>query len=309
MPTTYAEFDSTPATLVADLKTRITASTDWVAFTGGGLTNTVKATTTRGAEMVVMLDSVAPTVQRAQFRVFRTHNGTTGTDPLERYVIWKTETGGTTALPLHCVVSAGKDHLFIAIEGPYAGETGASATNGSYRQSFFLGELLPYFAADTVPAVVLCAHTATALTTSNVQLTCVVSRNQANTASWVPARLGTVSTVDVGALVTDTANLNPRASDGNTYLWPWVVAEQAAGMRGRLKEIYFAGHSGPVVLPGEYQPLAGDDVTFGGRTYRSQRPMAGPGVASADNPSTPWGVTYLSGTGATSGPLLYVPRT
>jgi hypothetical protein len=113
MAVTFAQFDTTPAGAVAAIKAAILASTDWSNPAG----DRVICTTTRGAAMVVDLADAAASVATLQFGVYRT----TGlADKIIRYLRWRVS-GGATSDPLHCAVSAGKDHLFITVEGPRAG--------------------------------------------------------------------------------------------------------------------------------------------------------------------------------------------
>lgn len=265
MATYYADFDSTPANLVATLKTEIVKSTDWTNITG----NIMKATTTRGAEMVVDLTDAAITSMRMQCGVYRTHNGTTGTDKVIRYVAWKATVTGATTDILHVQLSVGKEHFYLAVEGPRQGEPNpddSSNFTGSMRQPLFLGDIVPYFASDTVPAVLLLGNTAsTAFSSETVH----VSRNAANSASWVPARLGTMTMPKAPTDVSGVQTYSPRrecSADGNTYLWPWVVLEDTAGIRGRIAKCFFAGFNksggSTDAVPSLYARS-----TYGGETY------------------------------------------
>src|SRR4051812_49534066 len=102
MGNTFSTFDCTPTTAVAAIKAAILASTDWSNPAG----DRVVCTTTRGASMVVDLADAAATSFKLQFGIYRT----TGlADKIIRYLLWASS-GGTTSDPLHCVVSAGKEH-------------------------------------------------------------------------------------------------------------------------------------------------------------------------------------------------------
>ncbi|HEY1292925.1 MAG TPA: hypothetical protein VGJ60_07600 [Chloroflexota bacterium] len=240
MPNYFAEFNSTPANIVADMKARILNSSNW-ANISGGTGNVMQAVTSRGAQMNVDLADAAATAQRMQLGVYRSYSAGSGTDKLTRYLCWHSVTGATTDT-IHAMVSAGQDHLLMSIEGPRAGETNAdSASLGSMRQVFFLGDVVPYFAGEPNPIVVLIANP-TATTQMDVD-TCWVSRNRADTASWVTAKLATLSMPNGGSQA-GAAWLNPQRAclvDGNNYLWPYVVIEDAAGIRGRIGKCFSAG--------------------------------------------------------------------
>lgn len=268
----YAEFDTTPANAAADIKTKILTQSDWASLTGSGLTSCVKATTTRGAQMVVDFADVAATAVRMQLGLYRTHDGTTGVDKAIRYLTVRS-TGGATTDPWHVVVSASKEHLYVSVEGPRSGEPNPVATDGSLRQLFFLGDLLPYFATDAVPAVV-CVGQSNSSSGSNVT-NCWVSRNAVNTASWVSAYLGSVcapiSSISAGA---NRENLpNQAAADSNCYLWPYVVVENTAGLRGRLANTFFVCWNvvdgpDPIFAPGQ-------KFSYAGGTYIAVTPHKG----------------------------------
>lgn len=254
------------------------ANTTWAFSHASGVVvrngaTVLKATTTRGAEMVV--DLAGPSgvsLSRLTVSVYRSWAAGVGADQVIRYLSWR-PAGGAYTDPLHCVVAAGKEHLFFSVEGPRAGEPNAdSATLGSYRQYLALCDLVPYLAADTVPAVVLAGYTGTATTDETPYA--YVSRNQADTASWVQARMGTVCFPGGdGATLTPTT-LTQQASDGNTYLFPYVVVENAAGLRGRLPILY-AGYNASTLV-GEPIVTPGALFTVDGVAYRAVGTHRGP---------------------------------
>lgn len=263
MGTTFSMFDTTPAGVVAAIKAAILTSTDWSNPAGDRL----QCTTTRGAAMVVDLSDAAATVARLQVGVYRT---TALADKVIRYLQWKTAAGATTDI-LHCTVSAGKEHIFIAVEGPRVGEANPdSISNGSFKPLLFLCDLLPYNTADTTPAVVLGGTTVAGVTPSGSSSYYIhVSRNAANTASWVQGTLETLYPVDSSSSVTtplryNSPSVNP--SDGSRVLRPFIVTEDVAGMRGRLAKLHHMGFSnstGGSDFP--VTPLT--KVTLGAETY------------------------------------------
>ena len=346
MATAYSEFDSTPATIINDVRAKILQSSDWADLTptavlttttaayasGAGNLNIsstatnapglsvgdviiidkglateerltingrnsatamqvtpnttqahasgatvhsgralLKATTTDGAQMVVDLADALGGAQRLSMGVYRTHDGTTGVDKLQRYLNWR-DSGGATTDPLHCVVSAGKEHVWITIEGPRLGEPNVSGANGSYRQTFALLAVAPYFDNDTTPAVACIGHYGTSGNDSSVANHAHISRNRAGTASWVQARLLTMAvavaptTATFAPMYTTTPSAVVAGADGNTYFWPYVVVEATDGLRGRLKPVLFAGFNSAVTA-GDPIWVNGQKVVVGGVSY------------------------------------------
>lgn len=252
----------------------------------------LKATTTRGAQMVVDLAGSVQTQQLTSLCpiFYRTHNGTVAgaVDPTStRYVFFRTNaTGASITMPLHVVVSASKEHLFVSIEGPRPYESGASSTTyGSLKQYFYLADLVPYHAADTVPAVVLGAGIGNSATNTVAAggASCFVSRNAANTASWNPGRVASLSVPNAG--VAEQPALRRRCTiDGNTYFFPYVFFDEVEGIRGRLNNILYAGSNAPT---GPYdEPVTiGDTATYGGQTLKTVAIDKNDGGSTSDS----WG--------------------
>jgi hypothetical protein len=238
--------------------------------------------------------------QFAKLAVYRLYAANVGTDKINRWLLWRTS-GGATTDPLHCLVSAGKDHLMIIVEGPRPGEPNTvNATFGSTRVCFFLGDIVPYFAGDTIPALAVVAQTSQNLTSEPA---ISVSRNAANNASWVSARLLTLCVPNSTSNSTSLFPLNgqPAATaDGNTYLWPYVVVEDSAGMRGRIGKAFFGGWMMAVAgIPGLG---LGTKVTYNTETY------TGVGVIRTcqNNQFYPFG--YYGGSDSNSNsPVVMVP--
>lgn len=252
----FSSFDTTPTNVVADIKTAILTSDAW----SNPASQRVVAQTTRGADMVVDLADAAATAIRMTLGVYRT----TGlSDKINRYLSWRAS-GGATSDPLHVMVSAGKEHLFISINGPHTGEANAEAIPA--RCGFFIGDMAPYLASDSVAAVVVAGDATTSLTSTT---TAAVSRNAANNASWVTARLATLAYSNADSASTQPLLPVTVAADGNTYVWPYVVFESTAGIRGRITEAFFVGWSGMAVSgPGELSRLS-----LGGNPYIVVRPV------------------------------------
>lgn len=295
MGVTFSTFDTTPAGAVAAIKAAILASTDWSNPAG----DRVVCTTTRGAAMVVDLADAAASAVRMQFGVYRT----TGlADKIIRYMSWRTA-GGATSDTLHVTVSAGKEHLWITIEGPRAGEVNpADASNGSNRPVFFLVDLVPYFSADTVPAVVCGGTTDTAAPSSGNSVLVHISRNAANNASWV---VGLLETLQADARVGSTQHryTGQSVSGGGITARPWVVFEDVAGMRGRLAQFFHLGWNVAGSLadfPAQsFQRVSINSITYIGLTVNK--------AGSTTTSASPFAATISTEEGSTASPVVAVP--
>lgn len=277
----YSVFDTTPANLIADLKTKILLSSDWSNPSG----NVVKCTTPLGATMAIDLtgSTVPTTLGFGAPYIWRQYATSSGTDRLDGYGWWwKTQnTGATTTIPLHVTVSAGNTLLWITVEGPRAGEAFAdNATYGSFRQTVAIAQLTPYFAADTTPQVVVISSGAyTGVTGPNQAIGPMsyirVGQNMALNGTWVTGQLMALCfPTDVQQANTVMPN---RGADGSVYLSPYVVFEHQAGLRGRLTDLYFAGinHSSNTTDIFATNYAAGDVVTIGGNNYTVIAPYRG----------------------------------
>lgn len=280
MTIAYREFDTTQANLVADLKTNILANTtDYTNPTG----NVVQATTTRGATIAIDLSGYQISVTNLSPKPWRLFSAGVGTDAgPQKWLYWQQYNAGAAAQPLHCRTAAGKEFLYVDIEGPRAGEANAdSTTKGSARTYFFIADVVPYLAADTTPTVCYGAAGQLAASssagTNNGTHVIHVGRNQANTTPWIPGKLWTLraacSPGEWGGL-----NYQPYAADGNQYCFPYVVMEDAAGLRGRLNGIMYCGQNSQAeqydtVAPG----MSGGTFTFNGNTYKTITPSKGSG--------------------------------
>jgi hypothetical protein len=300
MATAFTTGASVITSLVADLKAAVLSCTDYANPAG----QRVVATTTRGADIVVDLADAAAAAGKLTLGVYRT---SALADKLTRYLYWR-PSGGATSDTVHWAVSAGKEHLYFHVEGPQAGETNAAdATDGSAKQAFFIGDIAPYFAADTVPAVCVVADPSAVV--ADGYIACHVSRNQANNASWVAARLATLAPTPLisaaAAGVTPITAVQRAASDGSAYLAPWVVYEDIAGLRGRIAKVFYAG-ANRQGSGGGTDPIAStfSRYTYGSDTYILLAPMRTV-AASSRFAYSPWGATYYAF--VTDSPLLAVP--
>jgi hypothetical protein len=309
----YSEFKTTGANLLADIRTAILASTDWSRPNAGARPDTYKATTTRGADMVVDLNASALTSNRLNLNFYTSYDGTTlGTIiPSTRYMHFKEAATGTLATNVfYVIVSASKEHLFISIEGPRAGETAAdSALYGSIRQYMFMSDLVPYFDSGVDPTPTVAAY-ATYQTTYGPgvphNFKVALSKSKSGSLFWMPGSMLTLEwpSTSQGAQVTQ----NRLGLDGNLFLAPYVVADDAEGVRGRLARFFYAGASyGPndaVAAPAQH----GDFVTYDSIKYK----ILNVGRSSGSGNSQQWGAfgaANNNGSGLTMlyGPLVAVP--
>lgn len=233
------------------------------------LSEVLKATTTRGAEMIVDLAESSVHAQALVMAAWRAHDGTTGTDKTQRWMYHRAATATATTIPLHCIVSASKEHLFVSVEGPRANEPGASsATVGSVRNYFFFDDVVPYHASDTNPVVFAGGMMAGSQGASAVNNSHQghFSRNYANTASWSVAKpltldfptLSSAETVQVTRL---------SVGDGKYYLSPYVCFGDESGMRGRLASFFHAGFNSSDTPEIPSAPI-GQKIQYDGEWYK-----------------------------------------
>jgi hypothetical protein len=250
--------------------------------------NIVRSTTTSGAKIVVDLEGASSDnyLSYLGLGVYREWAGTAPsgfTDATQAYCYYRAS-AGTSAMPLHVTLSAGKDHLFVGIEGPRANETNpTSTTYGSVKNYIAISELTPYHAGDTSAVVVVGYASPTftpSVATGGHQST--ASRNYANTTSWNAGRL---ATLDWPTIYTTDVVTMPRECDidGNTYLLPYVYFSEADGIRGRLKHFFYCGTTAPSSLL-DYPDPVGTKVSYGGTVYKLIAPNKGDGSNVAWGP-------------------------
>lgn len=275
MALSYAEFSTTQANLLADIRTAILASTDWSRPNAAGKPSLYKATTDRGADMIFDLEDAAITLYKFTIGVWSAHDGTTGTNKNTKYLNWRatgTGTGAATAtMPLYVVVSAGKNHIYISVEGPRPNDPSAStAASGSVRNYFFMSSLLPYHATDTQPVVVVGGAPTdgngyASVTNNNHQVQTSKGRN--TTMAWSN---GKILSLDFPTMFTaDTiAVTRPCAFDNNYYLTPYVLFDDTDGIRGRLTSFHFVGYNTTSDAAEIAAAPVGTRVQFDGQWYK-----------------------------------------
>lgn len=272
MAVAYSEFTTTGANLLADLRTAILASSDWTRLNAAGRPDTYSCTTTRGAQMNFDLNDVAPNTQVMTIGVYSSYDGTTLGSKVQRWLYYKRVASGTFATNVYrCWVSVGKEHVFIAIEGPRPGDTGGGqdTANGSYRNYFFMNDLVPYFDAsiDPNPTIVVGGQQNNTIdaTGTNLSHKVWVPKNIHNVA-WSSGNLNTLDWPRVGS----ASFYNPQrvSPDGNYYMAPYVLFDDQDGIRGRLASFFFAGLTANQDIVNRLSAPVNDVVTYAGQKYK-----------------------------------------
>lgn len=258
----------------------------------------VACTAPATAELVVDLDNgFAATTSRIPVAVYRS----TAVDKLAGYLRWvNAGSTPTFTMPLHVVVSAGPEHLFISVEGPRPGEP--AAEGWTPRQVLFLGTIVPYDDADTSEPLLAIIDPDDSISYGN-GVGAYVSRTADDSASWVTADLATVQRMThpvYGSSSVLSGTYALRSSRGGSrFLWPIIVVEDEDGPRGRLKSVYFVGFQGPTDIPGQR-------FTYNGLTYIAVGTPQPGGNSSSSNIYYPLGGQAINDS-AGAQPLLAVP--
>jgi hypothetical protein len=316
MATAYTEFDCLGSDLLSTIQTAILASGDWARPNSGTFPTLYKATTTRGAEMVIDINAAALTVTTFTVDIFRSHNGTTGTAAARRYLRMKGASAGTLATnTYHGIVSVGKEHFFLSVEGPRASEANPdNSSYGSVRSYIFINDLVPYFpGVDTTPTVIHNANSSNAGTVSpstasaNIKVA-YAARNGLNTLDHSPGRIGSVA--DLGGNGTEVAMLRNVAllDDENFIVWPYVFSDSIEGPRGRLASFFFAGWS---ILSGTTDttqsiPPVGQVIEWDGDLYKLLSVSKGDGNNYSQSGAFGTAIQIATSTWMTS-PIVAVP--
>lgn len=277
MATILAEGRSLGTNLLADIRTAILTSSDWSRPNAGAKPNLVKATTTRGAEIVLDLEDAALTNQKMQWAAYTSYDGTTFGDKRTGW-LWtlRTNTGTLATNYYYWFVSAGKEHIFISIDGPRWGDPAGVAGWGGARGYLFIDSLTPYYDNTLDPAPVVVVGTSDWNNSYGVDQSdayVFVSRNVANTVSWSAGVLQTLSSLNG-----HNSSPNREGLDGKMIFPPFVFFDDVDGYRGRLTSLYYGGW-GETSFPNQQQFLvpAEQDFVFDGKTYRSRYVSRGNG--------------------------------
>jgi len=268
----------------------------------------LKCTTTRGADMILDLSEAAVINTGFQMAVWRAHDGTTGTDKVQRWLYPKASAFTATNHVVHCIVSASKEHLFISVEGPRPTEPGAtSAVVGSQRNYFFFDDVVPYHASDTTPIVyaggMMAASGAASVANNSHQGN--FSRNFSGLGAWSVAKTLTLDFPSVAS--TETVQINREsAADGKYYFSPYVCYGDESGIRGRLASFFHVGFTYSDT-PEIATPPVGKKVLYDGKWYKLLA------VTKGDGSSLTWSQFGSAGNNAVTtffrSPVVAVPTT
>lgn len=262
-----------------------------------------KATTVRGANMVVDLTYDTPNLARlamATYGGWTAPTGTTagtvsmGTAP--KWLYMRAQAGGLSN-PVHVVISSSKDHLYINVEGPRGSEPGSNnGAYGSTREYFFIADLVPYSTSDTTPVVVSGARIQDTPYSdwSYGNYVCTVSQSLNGLQYWVPAKLLSLQFM-AGNYANTIGAQRYTTADDEFYLAPLVVAADDAGFRGRLNNLYIAGFNFADNPEGVY-PMAGARVQYNGIEYELQAVNKGDALGNW-NTWGPFGCVTNNGSG------------
>jgi hypothetical protein len=261
--------------------------------------------TTRGANLIVDLNSnhwSQTNGQQLNVTFWGAHTGAfnsggsnplgpgIGSAPASRFVPWRNGASSAASDPVHVIVSASKEHLYVSLEGPRAAEAHPdSATYGSQRNYLLMCDLVPYFAGDTQACAYAWASPAGSgvgdgLGYNGSQIG-FLTLNEAGNGWWGQCRLASLCLPAVGS-VGSSQNVQRAASeDSNWYLFPYVAFSDLDGMRGRLAAFFFAGYAQPdfgdAAIP---TPPIGSKITYNGQLYKLL-----PVSKSSSNSNPRWG--------------------
>lgn len=304
MGLSYTEFATTGTNLLADIRAAILASSDWSRPNAAGKPSLYKATTDRGADMIVDLEDAASTLYVLKCAVWGSHDGTTGANKNAKYINWRPIAAGnstmTSSSPLYVTLSCGKNHFFLMVEGPKAGDPGVYTTAyGSWRNYLFLSDLVPYHTSDTQPVVVVGGaswdRSNSAASVSNNDHQIQVSKGKNATINWSQ---GKIVTLDFPTMFTsDTIAVTRQCAwDNNYYISPYVIFDDLDGMRGRLAMFHFAGYNQTSDASEVASTPVGSKVLFNGQWYKLIA------VNKTDANSAQWGPfgSVSNATGATA---------
>jgi hypothetical protein len=305
--TVYLERNVLGANLLSTLQTDILSQTDWARPNSGTFPTLYKATTTRGAQMAIDINIVAADLNKMSVRCYRTHDGTTGVDTADSFIRYKRTTGGAFATnTYHYVLSLGKEHFFLGIEGPRVGEAGPdSASAGSLRNYIFLNDIVPYIGSDTIPAVAFGGTPTNVAPTIAVQAHQVrISRNGGDSLAWVPGHMTSDIWPSIGVVSQMNEQRVSALDSSKVYHSPFKVWENTDGPRGRLASFFYVGHTGVDTFEAP-PPSVGQIVTISSVQYKLLQ------VNKSDATEISWGsFGYANNAAAASinfSPIIAVP--
>lgn len=270
-------------------------------------------TTSGGAAMKINLLDTLPGAMAIGIGAYNSYTpGTTTAAPVKgpsatRSIYWRT-TGGEPNHPLHITLSLSQDHMFIGIEGPRAGETGAmSATLGSMKGYFFASALAPYHAGDDPTPVYIVGGSSNVSTagasSANRNWEVHSSFNWDGDSQWSPGKLMSLSFPSAQGAET-IAGQRVTKPDNAFYFFPYVFLSDEAGVRGRLTSFFYGGINISDNLDAS-TPQIGAVLTYGGDSYKLQA------VSKSEGATVTWGPFGSASNGASGtywkSPIVAVP--
>lgn len=228
------------------------------------------------------------------------------------FYLW---TGTTTLVnaPFSVEISVDSDLFYVAIRGPRSNEVGTEDLSyGSTKTFVLLTTIEPYLSTDTnvdAQQVVMGSHTSPSRTTFGNKVYSKVGLNLANNA---PGELATMRPAVQDVAVGDQLNNNSVA--GNVMYWPYVLIEDASGVRGMLKGVYFGGEN--YALTGDSSKLYENlNVRVEGLRYMTTVPFFAPnsnisivGYSPLGTPTANVQQSSADAGGFSGGPIIIVKR-
>lgn len=228
------------------------------------------------------------------------------------FYLW---TGATTLVnaPFSLEVSVHTDLFYVGLRGPRTSEVGTADLNyGSTKSFALLTTITPYLSNDTsvdAQQVVLGSHTSPSATVFNNKTFSKVGLSGSTSAQGELATMRpAVQDVSVG----DQLNNNTVA--GNIMYWPYVLIEDAQGVRGMLNGVYFGGEN--YALTGDSTKLYENlNVRVEGLRYMTCTPYFAPNANPALIGYSPLGTPTANvqqqsadSGGFSGGPIVIVKR-
>lgn len=283
--------------VLANRSTELVAEIDAALVTANGWTKVGSTYTSPTVDGRTLSFTMTDTALYTQF-VLPTKNGANKT--LYMY-------HGTASNVAQCdlTIHAGPDFFYINTKGPNPGQSNAwNATYGSPRTYFGLFPLVAYHPADTAKSYVAVGSvTSGSAPTGDRDVFVDIGLNGVG---WQPARLGTIRPAiqdDVGS----GDSFQTRRALGVTPLWPFLVVENQAGLRGRLNYCYFASE-GYAQTGDNTEGLFtnGQRYTIDGAIHRTHRAFLYPGTSTAYSAFGTVGLNVYSNVANDGGPIIAV---
>jgi len=256
--------------VLANRQTGLIAEIDDALVTANGWTKSGSTYTSPTVDGRTLSFTLTDTASYTQF-VLPTKSGVTKT--LYMY-------HGTSAQTVLCdlQIHAGPDFFYINTKGPGPGAANTwNNTWGSPRTLFGLFPMVPYLPADTAkPWVAIGGTTTTGLFYADAFVDIGI-----NGVGWQAARLATIRPAIQDEIATGDS-LPTRKANGLLPVWPFLVVENSAGLRGRLAHVYY-GSEGYSRTGDTTEGLYSDGqrIVIDGATHRTRRAYQIPGSTPA----------------------------